>query len=415
MNPAPPALPADRPSTSAVAGDVLLSVAIGLLLYGASCLWVWPDATAKGFGIQWEMMSADPFGLVGQLPQRILAPLLGWSLGCGGAPNYVLFTRSFSVLLLATVCFFCRRRGAGVLDATLIAAAVAATSPVQMYKLHWVGYSDPLQYSICFWMLLAAKRPPLFWGLYLANLLTHELAIFLWPWFWFVRRRQDSNRRADLVGSIVAIGLYGAFYQWVKLTATQQAYHADYFLQHPLFPGGTVVVWSLAITHWVIASGPILAVLAWHQHRAEHGRERLHFWLVLAGIVVIFCIAFDWSRHSNLIVIPLVLASLRFLAAGHRLAFVALLALGVGLMERWSPWPTISWPTYEIVDPAIHNGVVILLPDQSFGFGPLSAALQGWLPLVWTRLLAIFGILAAIWTTGFALAFWRGRATVATS
>lgn len=400
---ATPALPVASASSRGVAADLLLAAAVGSLCYWLSCLLQWPDATSKGFGIQWEMMSTAPFDLIGQLPQRILGPLLGWSLGCAGAPSYVPFTRGLAIFFLLTVCFFCRRRGANVVDATLITLAVAVTSPIQMYKLHWVGYSDPLQYALCFWMLLAAGRPPLFWALFLLNLLTHELAVFLLPWFWFVRRRADDRWRQDLLGAGAAIGLYGAFYLWVKWTAKQQAYSVDYFLQHPLFPGGTVVVWSLAIVHWVVAFGPILAVLAWHQHRSEHGRERWHLWLVLAGIVVVFCIAFDWNRHSNLIVVPLVLASLRLLATGQRLAFAALLLLGVVAMSVCSPWPPISWPTHLIADPALSTGVVVPMPD-GFGFGPLSAALQGWLPLVWGRLSVMVGLLAAIWAIGLVLA-----------
>ena len=408
----PASAPVSAPaSTHTVVLDLVLAVAIGSLCYWGSCLLVWPDATSKGFGIQWEMMSRDPFGLVGQLPQRILAPLLGWLSGCGGQPHYVPFTRGLAVFFLVTIAFFCRRRGANWLDAALVTAAVALTSPIQMYKWHWVGYSDPLQYALCFWMLLASKRSaPLFWGLYLLNLLTHELAVFLLPWFWFVRRQAAMPWRADAIGAAVSVGLYLAFYQWVKANALQQAYSADYFLSHPLFPGGSVVVWALAGVHWVVAFGPILAVIAWHQHRPEFGRERRHLWLVLAGIVVIFCIAFDWNRHCNLVVIPLVLAALRFLAAGHRVAFVALATLGAVLMTIWNPWPPVSWPTHTVVDPAILNGVVVLLPDGSYGFGPLRAALQGWLPVVWPRLAVIGAIGAAIWATGFALARWRKSA-----
>jgi hypothetical protein len=88
---------------------------------------------------------------------------------------------------------------------------------------------------------------------------------------------------------------------------------------------------------------------------------------------------------------------------------VALAALGAVLMaqQKWKPWPSVSWPTHTVVDPAILNGVVVLLPDGSYGFGPLRAALQGWLPVVWPRLAVIGAIGATIWATGFALARWR--------
>lgn len=392
--------------------DGLIAFVVGTLVYAMSCWIVAPGNEAHGFGIQWQMMSEAPQNLPGQLPHRLLAPVLAWASGLGG-PHYLGFVRALSVLLLGTVFFFCRRRGGSYLDSLLVTLAVAVTAPIQMYKEHWVGYPDALCYALFFWMLLAAKRPGIFWLLFFVNLLNHELAAFLLPWLWFVRRQADGGVRADVIGAGVTLSVYAAFYLWVKAHALQQLYNADYFLAHPLFPGGTVVVWALALVHCVTAFGPILAVLAWHQHTRTSGRERWHLWLVLVGVVVIFCIAFDWARHSNLLVLPLVIASLRFLQAGHRLAYAALLAFGVGLMLWIPPWAPVSWPTHEVVVPALGCGVVVKLPnDGGFGFGPVSAALNGWLPQVWPMLAAIAAIAAAIWLTGAALA-WRQRARTA--
>jgi len=380
----------------------LLAIAVGVAAYLVSCLVVAPEPVAKGFGFDWETMSRDPFALAGTLPQRMLTPLLAWLVGCRGAPDYVLFTRGLSIVLLATVFVFCRRRGTSVPDAGLVTLAVALTSPVQMYKLHWVGYCDALTYTLFFWMLLAARHPVVFWSLFLGNLLNHELAGFLLPWLWFVRRQSDARWRLDAVLAGLAVLLYVAFYFYVKANAPGQHYSSDYFFAHPLFPGGAFAVWITALVHWVVAFGPILAVLAWHQHEPANGRERWHLWLVLLGIGVILCIAFDWNRHSNLLVLPLVIASARFLRAGHRLAYASLLALGAVLMWIWSPWPTISWPTVRFVDSEllVQTGVIVAAPDGEVGFGPLSAATTQWLPRVWPTLWPILCIAAGIWLTG---------------
>lgn len=396
----------NREHLSRALANAALAVTVAVAAYLLSCWIVPPEAAAHGFGIQWQMMSADPFAFVGQLPHRILGPLLARLCGMGGE-RWVLFTRGLTVLMLAVVFLYCRSERAKLVDAALVTLAIALTAAVQMYKLHWVGYTDPLCYTLFFAAAMAVRSTPVFWLLFFANLFNHELAVFLVPWLWFLRRRVGASWRADLVwlGSVLAI--YAAYYLWVKAHAPQQLFSDAYFREHPLFPGGSVVVWGLAIVQWTVAYGPVLAVLAWHQARFEFGRERWGTWLVLGGIVVIFCIAFDWQRHTNLIVMPLALASVRFLQAGHRGLYAALVVATVALFVWIPPWAPVSWPTHQFIEPAFAAGVVVPLSEGgglNFGFGPLSTALRGWLPAIWPSLLAIVGILAAILASGVVFA-----------
>ncbi|HZN42018.1 MAG TPA: hypothetical protein VFD82_24665 [Planctomycetota bacterium] len=391
----------DRPPVARLAGELGAALVAAGLCYGLSCLIVAPSPEAITFGKQWEWMSEAPFELRGQFPHRILGPLLAHCLGLGGA-CWVPFVRGLAVLLLATVFFFARCRGARPVDALLVTLAMAVTAPIQMYKQHWVGFVDPLCYLLFFWAWMAAGRPVLYWGLFLANLLSHELAAFLLPWAWFVRREANGCMRADVIGAGLALGLYGAFYLWVKAAAPQQKFTASYFFDNPMFPGGTVVTITLAITHLVVAFGPILAVLAWHQH-TRRDRERAHLWLVGGGIIAIFCIAWDWSRHSNLIALPLVLASLHFVAAGHRLVYTGIVGLGVGLMVWIPPWFISAWPTSAIADGnllmATRAGLQNPATKEPMG-GALSDVLTAWVPAVAPVVVPILAILAAIWFAG---------------
>lgn len=386
--------------------ELLLALVVASVCYAISCLLVAPGQTAVTFGAQWQEMSKAPFALSGEFPQRILGPLLAHGLGLGG-PKFLLFARGLGVLLLATICVYCRRRGASVLDAVLVVAAIAVTAAVQMYKQNWVGFIDPLTYTLFFAALLASARPVVFWLLFFANLLNHELAVFLLPWLWFVRRQAGGSWRADVAGAGLAIAAYGAFYLWVRAAAPLQKYNAGYFFEYPMFPGGTVVIVTLAMVHLVHAFGPVLAILGWQVHTRTPGRERVHTSLVVAGILAIFCIAWDWSRHSNLVILPLVMASLRFLQAGHRLAFVALVGLGVALMAWISPWPLGAWPTSVLADPVMlfRTGAAVSHPVtlEPMG-GPLARVFGGWLPEVWPTLWPILAIGAAIWLVGYLLA-----------
>lgn len=390
--------------TSPVWRDLLPALLAGLAGYALSCLLQWPADTAVSFGATWQQMSSDPFALQGDFPHRILTSLLSWSFGCRGAPSFLWFVRGTVVVMLALVWLVARSRGAKPVDATLVVVAVALISPVQIYKIHWVGYVDPTTYALLLAAWLAASRPALVWGLFFAALLNHEATVFLLPWLWFVRRGEDARWRADVLGAGVVLVLYAGFYLLVR-AASQQRYAVDYFASHPLFPGGTVAVWVLALAHWILAFGPILAVVAWFVHTREHGRERWHVGFVVAGMLGIFCIAFDWARHSNLLLLPLVLASARFLAAGHRLPYVLLIAAGAVGMWFVSPWPSKSWPTHLLVDPAFDPAVgVVIVSPTDIQFGPLRATLTRWLPAVLPTLGPILAIGAAIWLFGWWLA-----------
>ncbi|MBL8755064.1 MAG: hypothetical protein JNK15_17300 [Planctomycetes bacterium] len=407
--PSEPSSSPPRPESARWYVDAGLAVVVGALAYALSCFVIGPGDEAKGFGVDWLSLSRDPALLQCRFPHRMLAPVLAWSLGLGGA-NYLLFVRGLAVLLLATVFFFGRRRGLAVVDAALVAVAIALTAPIQLYKDHWVGYPDPICYSLFLANLLVAKRPVLFWGVWFVNLTNHELAAFLLPWLWFVRREAGGRVLHDVVGAGAGLAVYAAYYFAIKAKA-QQLFSYEYFANHPLFPGGTVVVLALALVHLVVAWGPVLAVLAWHQHTRAHGRERLHLWLVALGIGVIFCIAFDWARHSNLILVPFVLASVRFLQSGHRIAYGVLVAVGAGLMLWIPPWAPSAWPTDAManINLLVETGMVNPLPprfegDLNVHFGSVSTALGVWVPRVAALLGPIVAMAVAIWGVGFWLA-----------
>lgn len=390
------------PAAAATAArDAWWAAAVALAVYHGSCLLAPPAPEAVGFGLEWQRMSLAPFELVGALPHRLLAPLLAHGLGLGGAPAWIVFTRGLAVLLLATVFFVCRRRGLGLPGSALVAAAVGATASVQAYKQQWIGYSDQLTYTLLLWALLAARRPAWLWTLFLLALLNHELSVFLLPWLWFVRRQEGGGGRTDAIGAGAALAAYAAFYLAVR-SAARPAYAVDYFLANPLLPWGAICVNLFALVQWTVAWGPMVAVLAWHQHRREHGRERWHLWLVVGAVGAILCIAFDWIRHTNLVVVPLVLASIRFLQAAGRntRVYAGLLAVTVAAMALVPPWyaatgvqTDLPWPTSDLWAALLHAG-------QGAPAATVRGVLFAWLAAAWPLLAVIYALLAALWLAG---------------
>lgn len=405
----------DRPTPTRLACDLLLAVAFGWFAYALSCWLVPPIATASGFGTEWQLMSENPFRDRGLFPHRALVPFLAWLLGLGGE-SYLGFTHGLHGLMLASVFFVVVRLRGRYLDALLVTFAVAITAPVQMYKLHWSGYTDPICYTLFLWMILAARSPFAMWSLLLINLMNHELAAFLVPWLWFLRRRHDARWQLDAVCLGIVMAIYAGFYFWVKANVVE-TYSVDYFMANPLFPGGSFVVWNLAAVHWIVAFGPVIAVLAWHQHLKGAGVDRWHLWLVLFSILTIFCIAFDWARHSNLLVLPVVLASVRFLAAGNRNRGVYAGMLGVTALLLWlvPAWSPSAWPTSLFARPEllVATEVIHLTPPPKVeleSFGTLEASLQQWLPAVWKSLSVVYAIGIAFWFAGWAWARHQNRA-----
>jgi hypothetical protein len=404
----------DRPSPKRVASDLLLAIAFGWFAYVVSCWLVAPHLVPVTFGTQWQTMSEDPFKLFGQFPHRILVPVLAWMFGQGGE-GYLGFTHVLHMAMLAATFFACRRFQGAVLDAVLVTLAIAITAPVQMYKVHWVGFADPACYTLFLLMLVAARNPYVLWSLFLINLFNHEMAAFFLPWLWFLRRRQDRRWRLDAICAAAAIAIYAGFYFYVK-GAAQQTYSVDYFMANPLFPGGTFVVWNLAAVHWIVAFGPVLALLAWHQHRKGTGGDRWHLWLVLLCILTVFCIAFDWARHSNLLLLPLVIASVAFLASGNksRIIYAVLLVLSAFLFWWKPPWAADAWPTKLLANlPLLVTTEVVHLtppPAEFESFGTLEASLQKWLPAIWKPLAVIYAIGISIWCAGWAYARHQNRA-----
>ncbi|MBL8729489.1 MAG: hypothetical protein JNM25_13735 [Planctomycetes bacterium] len=380
--------------------EVVLALCVAAVVYALSCALVWPEPAPKGFGLEWQQMSTDPAALHGRFPHRILASLLAYLTGMGGE-RFVVFVRGLHVVMLACVFLYARRLGTARFDAALVALAVAVTAPVQMYKQHWVGYCDPLGFALFLLMAICARHRAVFWSLFLASLTTHELSVFLLPWLWFLRRREDAAWRRDLVWLVAVMVAYGAFYLAVRAVAQPQ-FAADFFLAHPLFPWGALAMWLMALAHWLLTFGPLVAVLAWHQHTRASGRERWQLWLVVLAVGTILSIAYDYSRHANLLVLPFVLASARFVAAGHRRAYVALVAATVAALSLWPPWQRgVPAPAHELVERL-----------AAFGFPPrdLIRVVTEWLPAVWPILLVIYALLAAVWLSGWALARWWCRA-----
>ncbi|GAB4140426.1 MAG: hypothetical protein Fur0037_06970 [Planctomycetota bacterium] len=385
------ALPSRFSNLRAAVATVLLAFVSAVAVYELSCLWLPPSGTPFSFGLEWQRMSEDPFALRGQFPHRILSPLLAFCLGLGGG-RFELFVRAEAVLLLA-VAFLCCRRRAGLLDALLVTLGVGASGAVQMYKQCWVGYVDDLSYSLLLLAVLAARRPVLFWSLWFLSLMNHEVALFLLPWLWHRRRLEGGGGRSDAVLAAGALAAYAAFYVAVGALAEERVYDAAFFARNHLFPYATAWLWVLCLVQWLAAYGPLLVMLptAWH---GGAPRERQGMLLAICGTLAVFSLAFDVTRHANLLVLPLVTSATALLARGRRILVAALVA-GAVLQSIWlSPWTASSWPMGYFLKAMANSGV----------YADYRRIPTHLIPAVWPSLLLVAAAAAAVHGAGFWIA-----------
>jgi hypothetical protein len=409
---------------------VVVALAVGLLAYLASCVVLPQDLTTNNFGSEWQRMSMQPLAFLDPahaaepkplfwFPHRLLAPLLAHLVGMGGS-GWVSFTQLATIMLLALVYHVARWRGAVAFDAALVTLAVATTGAVQVYKYDMIGYVDGLGYSLTLLTWLSARRTVLFWTLILLNLCNHEMVAFFLPWFLFVRRQAHARISFDVIGTIAVLGLYAAFRAWIGAHVAT-TYDAGYFLEHTFLPITFLWLWSTTAVYQLQSFGPMLAIVIWHALRMRPGNERMHTLLIVGGFLVIFMFAYDVNRHSNMMMIPLIIASCRFLGdARSRIVYVLLILAAVQVNSgafSTNPWTTdLPW-LYDhfhlrrVFD--WFNGVLIgdlhgnelILPANRFNFTMQWELLVGACQRLWPQMFAL------AWEALFllALALWFAR------
>src|SRR5262245_28700657 len=164
----------------------LAAAAVGAVVLWLSDLLQPPSAVAfAGHGEYFQAMTVDPLSLHGAFPHRILWPLLAHLLGLGG-PRAPVFSQVCNGAFLAVVFWFCRQRGARVLDALLVTGACAATGAVLVYK-PMACYSDTLMFLLLLLAVHFVARPVVFWGLVLLASSSHEMVFFFAPWLVYLR------------------------------------------------------------------------------------------------------------------------------------------------------------------------------------------------------------------------------------
>jgi hypothetical protein len=316
------------------AAEYFEAAAAGALVLGAAALMTVPSTTPfAGHGHDFALQSADPLSLTGAFPQRILWPLLAWATGLEGGRSPI-FSQVCNWLLLATVFWFCRRRGAVAANALLITLAVGLTGAVQLYQV-LTCHSDTLNWVLMLLLVHHVSRPLVFWPLVLLTALSHEMIFFFAPWLLYVRREAGGRLPLEIASLAAVVAIYQGWRLFVKGVGKVQGYDVAYYLHNHWLPWGTPGLWLLWIMLLLVEFGPLLAVIGWAWRTDRLGvvpgrSGRWGPWLYLACTLSLMVFAYDVHRFASYAFLPLVLGSLRFLELpSSRPVYVVLLGATV--------------------------------------------------------------------------------------
>lgn len=365
---------------AAIAVAAVLLPLCGLLVPAAS-------APLPGHGVEFAAMAADPFGFAGMFPHRVLWPALAHLAGCFGA-GPVAFSHGCTAALLAVVFWICRRRGIGWIGALLVTVGVACSGAVLVHRT-LACLSDPLNLLLLLLAFQFVHRPLVCWGLLLLGALSHELAFFFAPFWWWLRVRHGGRPGREAVLLLVTAGAYAGWRLLVGLLApagpggaVAPKYDALYYVTANFWvPYGLPAVWAL---WWLVALaefGPLLAAAVAGGRRRELGLGGpVGVGLYGAGVLLLMVLAYDVMRFATFLVLPVVLGGIALVrTTAGRVALGALIAATVLARRFTHPIPTEAGGR----DFALASGHILDLLQHGHSLATPAAAWRFSAELLW--------------------------------
>jgi len=292
-----------------------LAALAAAIVYGASCLLDAPDAVPWGMGVEYAAMSEDPLGRVGDHPYRVLGPLLAWLLGLGG-DRYWLFSHGCVVLVLSLVFVVALRDTRSPLRAFAVTSLWCATLANQLFKGS-VGYAEPLTFALMLVSLLCAGRTWWFWLIQLLALLNHEAIVFVWPWLLLEKRERAQVGAPDLVGAVVALGLYGAARWWFTHDSGASLQSVEWYWNSQTISLETIGMWALIVPYTLVAFGAQAAVVGWQWGEEGFRRGVLPSLVMLGAICAMLLLAVDLQRFICFLAFPITVGAIRIANTRH--------------------------------------------------------------------------------------------------
>jgi hypothetical protein len=189
------------------------SLLLAVLLMLTAMLYVRPAFVSSYHGIYYAQLAAHPFQAANPNAYRLLTPLVAYLTGLRG-DKIIILNLLVALFLLAVVYYHTRRASYAPGLALAVTMMLAFTMPT-LFTIYYGGYTDSTTYLLILLMLIQAKRPVLFWLLFLLALLNRESVVFLLPFFALWHLHSLNSRqlflRSILIGPAATVALYLLF------------------------------------------------------------------------------------------------------------------------------------------------------------------------------------------------------------
>ncbi len=395
----------------------LQALLVAGVLAAAVHLWIGAAVVPfQGHGERFATMAQAPLAFDGEIPHRVLWPVLAHGLGWLGL-GPVGCSHLANMVLLLVVAWFVRLRVDSLLDAALVTATVAAGGGVLVYHMPMACYSDTLNLALLALTVHFATRPAVFWSLVLLAALSHEMVLFFTPWLLWLRHRSGGLGMRDAAWFLGVLLVYGGYRVMVSglAPATGPSYGFLYYILNNfwvpwLLPG----LWALLVQVVLAEFGPLL-VLAFAGWRADETGSggRVGALLYLGCLLSLELFAYDVMRFASFLFLPVLLGGLAVVRLRHgRWLVLALLVAAVVAYSNEHPVPSmqggvtftrLQGEMMELVGPHVHNNEIssanaFAMQRQAFG-------LQ-WTTWVWV---------VAAWLACGIVGVWLGRRGLAQS
>lgn len=319
------------PATTRLA-ESLLAVLVGTCLLLLSELVVrQAGAPFPGHGERFAAMAQDPFAFTGEFPQRVLWPLLAWLFAQVGV-GPVAFSSVCNGALLAVVFWFARRRTQSIPDALLVAAAIAASGVVLVYK-SMSCFSDTINLLLLVLLIHFAARPRVFWSLVVITAFSHELVFFFTPWLIYLRVANGGRLLPEIGFWGCSIGIYGAFRVALAMSGHTGPYDTSYYFDNAIWvPWALPAIWMLWGFVVLVEFGPLLVAAFFASRRGALARPeamggRYWPWLYWPSLLSLMLLAYDVMRFAPLVFLPVLLGLITLVSSRSGRAKLATLTV----------------------------------------------------------------------------------------
>lgn len=331
--------PYERLNRLAIAGETRFGrwgwmLLVVLLLMMAASIYVRPGTNYYGHGVSFEALSRNPLDLRNGnvLGYRIFTPLLAYLIGLRGRP-FILLNLVFAAVTLGAVYRYFRARSPQPGDA-LFGAMCLAFSSVVLITIYYAGFCDAFTYLSVFIMWRWRHRPLVMYPFLLMGAFNHEGALFVIPWFVYLKLAESPRKLATvaelIVGLSVVVAAFMLIRRWISLGQDLGLFAGTYL--SPLLKDPLVMVRYAHQFYWLGFFGvfkalwviPFIAAVAmWKNGRKKDVYGMIILMLCAAAQLLV---AYDTTRMLTLGFMVMIV-SLEYL-------FV----FGPSTFRRWVPW-----------------------------------------------------------------------------